>query len=622
MERDLEQGPHGGPQDMQANGEQQEAPGLDERVKKYQRWISAAEDAKHKANRWASDGDKVMRGYSTSSDGDSSRSASDKASDTSNDIRAINWLRRKITSSVNQVYSRNPTFVASPKRPIMVPDEMAMQQMQQQESQQMQMAMAGQAPAPQGPPPSQQIAMGLMPPPMKDISEELAETVAQIMNNVFMESSLKAEAKCAVREAHHRPAAVLQVGYQFDENQNLDDLFFRRRSFNQFIIDPSAEIFDGEVRRCRFMGLKWELSKAEAEGLGLSWDALDDKENKTGHTSEERGYVYQIWDKQNNLVAWVPKTGEEFAMEPAPWPWEIDGFPFEIIKFTEDADQQWSKPLILEAAGIQEEREIIRGEITTNVTFARPATLYDSALMSSTEAEEMAGRGKDGWKGIKGLSQFPNAIQSINTDAMSPEIFNHYERCDAEMNEAIGSSSNAQLQSTRSTATESEIVNENVDSVVSEKVDIVTDALNRLGRKGVQIIRQTYTTPRVTQITGPDGAKTWMQWTGNVLSEVDLNIETGSIEREDTSTKRQVDLNMLKTMSPVPGLDILSLALRTLKNFGYKNPESLRLDGMGDVPTAPTLQPQGAGQGAAGGSGGNVREAVNQQANPRTGTSL
>jgi len=201
-------------------------------------------------------------------------------------------------------------------------------------------------------------------------------------------------------------------------------------------------------------------------------------------------------------------------------------------------------------------------------------------------------------------------------------VFEHYDRCDAEMNEVLGSSSNAQLQTTDASATEVAEVSENVDAVVGEKVDVVTDAINRLSRKALQIIRQTYTTPRIVQITGPDGAKRWMQWTGEILQEVDMNIESGSIEREDTATKRQVDINMFKTVQGVQGLDVLTLAIRMLKNFGFKSAEDLRLDGMGEMPQQPTL-PQGQqGGGGAGGSGGEVREAITQQMNPMQGTGV
>lgn len=586
-------GPHGGPKE-----ETRESSAVDPRLKEYQKWIRSAEHAKDKADKWAERGDKLFRGYGKKDSGLSEYEDDEKDTNALRSLRKINRLRRKINASVNQCYSRNPTFVGSPKRPVMVPDDSV--------------------------PPQFDPMTGMqLPPPMVDISGDIADVVSEIMANVFMESSLKSEAKSAIRESHHRPAAIIQVGYQYDDRQGVDDIYFRRRSFEQFLIDPDAQVYDGEVRRCRFMALRWDLTKHEAESMGLDWSALSDKENMSAD-EDPKGAVFQVWDKQNNILAWVPRNGDKFAAEPTAWPWEIDGFPFEIIKLTEDADKQWSKPLILEAEGLQAEMDVMREEITVNVVYSRPMTLYDSSLLSEEEAGEMAGRNQLGWKPIKGLSQFPNAIQSVNTEALSPEFFQHYMRCDAEMNEVLGTSSMSMLRASKNTsATEVSKVSGAEDSVISEKTDIITDSLNRLSRKAIQIMKQTYTTERVTQITNPNGEKTWIRWIGSqVLQEVDVTVETGSIERENTETKRQVDLNMLQTMTPIPGLDILKLAVDTLKSFGKKNPEAYRLQPI-TAPMGPTggVGPQQPGMSQmpspspVGGSG-PVLAGIRNQMNP------
>lgn len=591
MTRDiLNQGPHGGPMDAADS-----SPKGDAGVAKYQKWIRAAEQAKEIAVEWAREGDAMYF-----PDREKRRDKSVSGGKKGILRHKVNRLRRKINGSINQVYARSPKFLGKAKRPFMVIDESALMQMQQMD-----------------PVSFQQIQAGMIPPPQKDVSKDIANTVGEIMDQIFLESGFKSEMKVAVREAHHRPASIIQIGYQYDEDNKIDDVFFRRRSFNQFIIDPDAEIYEGEVRRCRFMGVKWELSKEEAEGMGLAWDALTDKDNVT-QDATLKGKVYQIWDRSAGVVAWVPESGQRFAKQPLPWPWEIDGFPFVILKFSEDVDSQWSKPLILEAAGLDEEMDLIREEITKNTLCRRPINLYDSTMIDEVKVEEIAGRGKGAWQGIAGMSGMPNPpIQVFNDDGLPPEVYQHYQRCDDEMNEVIGTSSNAQLQTTKATATETQAVQANQDIMSSEKSDIITDTMNRIARVAVQIMRQTYNEARVTQITGSDGAQHWVEWVGrDILQDVDIAVEVGSIERDDTDTRRQVSLNLLNTVGGLPGFDIQKLGLKVLETFGERNPESFLLQDQVQQPMSQPMQQMDVNQAMPGGDGGGIAQSLRGQMSP------
>ena len=579
-------------------------------VGKYQKWVKAAEKAKKHYNKWARSGNDAYRGYKDEKDGNELM-ANEQTKDSVLKYE-VNFIRQPIDRQITKTYARNPKFIAKPTQPIWV-DAGPIQQ---------QDPMTGQVfLMPQVNP---QTGMPLQ----NDISEQVCDVVEALMEVEFKAANFKAEAKACTREAHHSPASIMQIGYQFNDQTGKDEIYFRRRPFKDFIIDPCAEIYEGVVRRCRYMGLKWHLTRDEAEALSLNWGAISREDNlavKGEDDYDTKAEVYQIWDKQSGVVVWIPSNGKEYAKEPQPWPWKIDGFPFEILKFTEDTDQQFSKPLVLAALPIQEELTIQREEITAHTTFSRPFTVYDPAIVDEDKMTAISRRGKGANVPINGLIGMPNSpIRREADGGLTQEYYAHYERNRQELVEVLGTSQNEALRTTKSTAAESQIVDQNAGNVTSAKIDIQADFLNNCARKALQIMRQMYDTERVTQITGRDNVKYWVKWVGSqILSSVDIEVETGSTEREDSMYNRQISLNMLEVMKGVPGIDVARLAIDVLRDHGRRNAESYRIDMMPPQPPINGMAGAGAGPkpgevdaGAGATTGMDMASTVARQMNP------
>jgi len=552
---------------------------------KYQKWIGAAEDKKRKYNKWAKAGAKAYSGedfLESFSDDKSGALLANEQTKGKIFKYDVNFIRQPIERQITSTYARNPKFIAKPTQPMWADAE----PLQQIDPMTGQVFMV----------PNIDPMTGL--PVQQDISQQVCDVVEELMSVIFIEACFKAEAKACTREAHHAPASVMQVGYQFDEDAQKDEIYFRRRSFKNFIIDPKAEVYEGVVRRCRFMGLKWELTEAEATAIGLDWQALNSKENlsSTGNNADEMAIVYNIWDKESGVVAWVPENGTSLAKPLAPWPWKLSGFPYEILKLVEDSDQQFSKPPVLHAIPIQEELSAQREEITANTTSARPFSMYDTSMIDEATMTAISRRGKGANVPVEGLIGMPNLpIVRVDGQALSTEFYNHYDRNRSELIEVLGTSANESLRTTKSTAAEAQIVDKNAGSSTSGKIDIQTDFLNNTVKKAIQIMRQTYTTERVTQVTGRDNAKYWVKWIGSeILKNIEVDVETGSTEREDSAYNRQISLNMLETMKGIPGMDIVKLATEVLQEHGKRNPDEYVL---GAQPMAPQPQVAGAGVG-------------------------
>lgn len=553
-------------------------------LKRFQKFIRIGLDNFKKVEKLIDRGDRLFRGVSKKDENDETQ---DKQQPTK-----VNKARRKIVASVTQVYSRNPKFIGKPKRPIMVPaDPVPVPQVDPETG----MPIVG----PDGMPmTTMQVPIDTMTgaPQEKDISDQIAEVVAAIMDNVLMESSFKAEAKACCLEAHHRPASIMQIGYEFDQDNQKDDVYFRWRSFKRFIIDPDAQIYNGVVRRCRYMGLRWDLRKGEAEGLGLKWSAMSDRNDpaQKGDEDDEIRSVYQIWSQEHGTVAWISENGVGFARAPEPWPWKIDGYPFEILKLTEDTDKQFSRPLIVEAEGIQEEMDQMRETMQNKIVNNRTVVLYDSELISEADVAAFAGRRANGYKPIEGLSNRASPpMQVFNEDKLDAEFYNHYGRNEQEMDQVLGTSANEQSVMTGKTAREVEEVAKNQGVMTSAKMDINADFMNRVARKAVQIAKQTYTEERVTKITTKDGGRYWVKWVGSdVLDEVDLQIDVGSVQKDDDDIRKQVALNLFSTLKDVPGISVKKLANDVLREHGHSESEEYWLD---DQPAQQQPQPPAPG---------------------------
>jgi hypothetical protein len=541
----------------------------------YKKYVRIGVSALDKRMKWVKRGDALFKG-------EKNRVMNEEYKDSSNETATptrVNKLRRKVVGAVNQIYSRNPKFVGTPRRPILVPADPVPMMVDQPDPVTGAIVQVPQVDPMTGKPMmTTPIDPATGEPQMQDISEQVAEVVAAIMDHIFMESGFKGEAKQCVLESHNRPGSWMQTGYQFDEANKIDDVYFRWRSFKRIILDPEAEVYNGAIRQCRFIGVRWSLREDQAKRLGLSWLAMaggsEDADRKQDDESDDQKRdVYQVWCQDRNEIAWISQGAKEFARNPEPWPWEIDGYPFAVLKMTEDPDEQFSKPLIMEAECIQDEMDEQRETMLNDITCNRKLVLYDTKVLAENDVNQIIGRKQKGWKGVDGLTQ-KEPFRVVNDAPLDAEFFQHYERNEAEMDQVLGTSANEQLTMTGKTAREVEEVSKSQGTMTGAKSDILADFMNSIVRKAVQIMRQTYKEERVTQITTRDGSRFWVKWKGSeILSEVDLKVEVGSTMAEDDDTRKQVALNLFDKLQTVAGISVKRLTNDLLREHGKKNPE-------------------------------------------------
>jgi hypothetical protein len=347
-----------------------------------------------------------------------------------------------------------------------------------------------------------------------------------------------------------------------------------------------------------------------------------DEEGKSAYAEDDKKYgVYRLWDNTRRKVGYVCESGNTFAQEPQDWPWPVDSAPFACLKLSEDTEKQFSRPPILEAEFIQDELNQMRETMYRHVVNQRPVNLYDPAVLDKDKVSTLAGRGADGWVGVPGLSQFPNAIQPFFDDSLPEEFYIHYQRNEMALDMVLGVSANDALQVTKASAAESQNVAAQSATQTGAKIDTLEDVLRRIIRYAKQIMEAVYTEEMVSEVVGRDGSRYWVRWTGaEILAECDVDIEVGSTERRNDVYEKQLSINMLSTMMPIrDAIDVPRLAIEMLKKNGFRNADSYRIQQQPQQ-VMPPQQPQ-PGQEQAGASGGategmDTAGAVLDQANP------
>jgi len=512
-----------------------------------------------------------------------------------------NAIRPRVIRSVNNLYARNPKVTATTKKPFYKTE------------------LAPMIDPATGQPVIGADGMPVMVPNEIEISEERADIVEAVMNESFRESSFKSEAKAGIYEAKQRPCGWLEVGYEFDEDNDQDGIFYRFRRFTEVISDPLAEFYHGVVRNCRFMGRRLCLSESEAGKLGLDWAVIksnpDNLENDALDSELKRGVVYEMWDKDQGLYGYVCEHGQDFPKPPEPWPLVIDGFPFVPLKLAEDQGKKFSRPPVLEAEYHQEEITNMRQTMNRAIVHGRPVTLYDSIALSKTDVAILQGREKEGYFGVENLGRLNQPpMVTVNDNKIDPELYGQYARNEYEMDVLLGVISQDTGRASKASATEIDVIAGSSEQFVSAEKDVIDDWMRTIARKAKQILEQTITDEKIIEVTGRDGVKFWAKYTGSVLQECDVDIEVGSTTRQDDNAKQQVNINLLNVAKGVPGIDTTEMVLDTMKDMGRRNVDKYRLQ-------APTqgAQPQpGLAPGGAAGetTGINPAQSLADQMNP------
>lgn len=227
--------------------------------------------------------------------------------------------------------------------------------------------------------------------------------------------------------------------------------------------------------------------------------------------------AYEIHDARTGRVYVLTLDGNHFLRNDED-ELQIDGLPAGIVDFNDDPDVFWSVP----DAAILEPQQLEINDITTQWSKHRRAAVSKVlARKNVIPQEEIDKMTSEAVKAVVNCTSSDLAKDVKVLEAQIPDDFRiAREMVRQDAREAIGFSRNqlGEFQGkTHVSAQEQAAVERGSEVRVDERRDIMADTLVAMVRKMNQTIFKFWTTERVIQVAGPEGAIHWVKYTGTDL---------------------------------------------------------------------------------------------------------
>jgi hypothetical protein len=228
---------------------------------------------------------------------------------------------------------------------------------------------------------------------------------------------------------------------------------------------------------------------------------------------------------------------------------QIEYLPADFCTFNQDPDYIYGVP----DARLIEPQMLELNDIRTQAMRHRRINIVKALIRKGVLSDEAL---------LKLASEQPQAFVEVRDEAVSlqdvvlplspgvsgilQDMVQQGEVAQSDIREMVGFSKVAMGDfqgKTHISATETNKVSQALNMRMAERRDMITDLMERVIRKFNQIIFERWTTERVAQIVGPDGAKYWLKFTGpQIKDEYDLSVVAEDGPPMDSETKKNLVL--------------------------------------------------------------------------------
>lgn len=295
--------------------------------------------------------------------------------------------------------------------------------------------------------------------------------------------------------------------------------------------------------------------------------------------------LWQVHDKRTGRVMVLTMDHPKFLRDDFDY-LQIEGLPANVLGFNEDPDYFWWTPDARLIEVQQAEMNDVRTMAKKHRRVALLKVLYDKGML-----------GKDALSKL--LDSDPKAAVEVDVGTQGdvrkavalfqshvpPDLISAAREIREDIREVVGFSRNQmgsfEESSGRRTAHEAEIVRAASMIRIDERRDAMADYLESVIRKLNQIVFENWTTERVIDVVGQDGAKYWIRFTGKQLrGEFAYKINPEEALPEDKRTRRAEALGFLQLLmsggaQAVPGMNVKYLVEQYANQFDWLDPTML-----------------------------------------------
>ena len=344
---------------------------------------------------------------------------------------------------------------------------------------------------------------------------------------------------------------------------------------------------------------------------------LDEEVKKRSLFTEQNSVPYaELWEIRDVATRRVYIICEDQVLFDDIDELQVDGLPWEFIIFNEDPEHFWG----ISDADIIMPQQMELNEIRTQSSRHRKIALIKFLALKGALKDFELDKFLSGEVGPYVEVDAESLAQTIMMlqPHVPPELSPLAQEVKQDMREGMGFSENelgAFSPYHGKTATETERVGQSHDNRVGERKAVVADCLVNVIRKWNQMLFKFWTSERVIQVAGPQGAQHWIEYTGDQLAgEYNLKVDPESGFPVSKAMRTQIADGLVKTYGGDILLNQMELRKRHLEQFEWIFPGIMQLLVQGVDPGTAAMEasmrqpaPEGSsGMSATGNRGGGA----------------
>jgi len=290
--------------------------------------------------------------------------------------------------------------------------------------------------------------------------------------------------------------------------------------------------------------------------------------------------IHEIRDfKRKEIKAYVPGYNK-WIREPQDDVLQIAGLPFIDFTFNEDGEYYWGPSDVQIIEPQQLEINEARTQAMLHRRIALVKFLVEQGMIEDEEITKMLSETVGPVVRVKGD---PSKVVAMLQPHIPADLTQWTELVRSDVRELLGKGRQqlGEAPPGRRTAKEMEIVQTASDIRMDERRDTVADALVRLIRKLNVIVQDRWTTEKVTQVIGYDGARYWVQYkASNNKGDYNVKVDVESMTPRTKAIKKREIIELAQALSNNPRANIDYLLRLLLREYDW-------VDAMQVFPEAP-----------------------------------
>lgn len=290
--------------------------------------------------------------------------------------------------------------------------------------------------------------------------------------------------------------------------------------------------------------------------------------------------LWNIHDQRTGKVMTITFEHDQFLREDVDG-LQIEGLPARVVGFNEDPDYFWWTP----DCRLIEQQQLEMNDIRTMAKHHRRVAilkvLYDKGMLSKDAlAKLLDGDPKAAVEVDAGPGGDIRKSVALFQSHVPPDLASAAREVREDIREIIGFSRNQmgsfEESSGRRTAHEAEIVRAASMIRIDERRDAMADLLSSSMRGINQIIFENWTSERIIDIIGQDGARYWVRFNGkDIKGEFAERVNPEESQPSDKRVQSAQNEKFIDMATKIPGMDMQYLLESYASQFDWVDPKLL-----------------------------------------------